>query len=90
MRLCPSRSAALEVTIGLASVRPNPSCRATPASSYRATTSAGSIRPLIDPADASARATLVERGHRVAEQYLPVNVLPQWRRFLQTVVGEAA
>jgi hypothetical protein len=45
------------------------------------------IGRLIEPAAAERHANLREEGHRVAAQYLPERVLPQWREFLQHVVA---
>jgi glycosyltransferase involved in cell wall biosynthesis len=45
------------------------------------------IHQLIDPAAQAGREVLVAEGARVAEQYLPERVLPQWQAFLQRVAA---
>jgi len=45
------------------------------------------IGRLIEPAATERRTSLREEGHRMAAQYLPEQVLPQWREFLEHVVA---
>jgi glycosyltransferase involved in cell wall biosynthesis len=46
---------------------------------------ARAIEAVIDPDQATYRQTLVARGERVSQAYLPENVLPQWQAFLDAL-----
>jgi glycosyltransferase involved in cell wall biosynthesis len=46
---------------------------------------ARAIEAVIDPEQATYRQTLVARGARVSEAYLPERVLPQWQAFLDAL-----
>ncbi len=45
------------------------------------------VGALIEPEAAERRAALRDEGRRVAQQYLPEQVLPQWHEFLRHVVA---
>ncbi len=56
-------------------------------SAYAPQDMAAAISRVIDPAAGNKRAELRSEGARVAAQYLPDRVLPQWHDFLRRVVG---
>ena len=47
-----------------------------------------SIEAVIAPENVSRRNELVDRGAVVSAQYLPEEILPKWRNFLQTKLTE--
>jgi len=56
-------------------------------SAYSAQDMAAAIERVIAPDQQARRAALRDEGARVATAYLPEQVLPQWRAFLQRVVA---
>lgn len=56
-------------------------------SPYSANELAACLRGLLGPAAATRRQALLDEGARVAAQYLPERVLPQWHDFLRKVTA---